>query len=271
MPDPLHPVFESLRRDRVDGPVVVAHRGDSARFPENTLPAFRAACDLGVTMQEFDIRCSRDGVLLCIHDATFDRTTDAPTRLGPGALVEQTTSQEVARLDAGAWWGVVHAGAKVPQLAQVLEVLRPGCIPMIEHKAGSADAFVQELRRLDALRTCIVQSFDWHFVAAAGRLAPELALATLGPTAQFPEPDAAAIAAALALGAGMMHWHDRALHRADVDRIHAAGMLLCTYTTDGELGWRGGAALGFDAMCTNDPSGMLTLRRSGCLRSNGPG
>jgi glycerophosphoryl diester phosphodiesterase len=266
MSDPHHPVFDALRQGRSDGPVVVAHRGDSSRFPENTLPAFRAACELGVAMQEFDVRATRDGVLLCIHDETFDRTSDAARTLGPGALVAQATHAEASRLDAGAWRDAAHAGQRIPTLAEVLAVLLPGCIPLIEHKAGSADRYVEVLRRHDALRRCILQSFDWDFVAAAGKLAPSLALAVLGPTERFSEPDAAAIAATLQLGAGMIHWHDSALRSAHVERIHAAGLLLCTYTTDSEIGWRGGAALGIDAMCTNDPGGMLALRRSGKLR-----
>lgn len=266
MSDLHHPVFDALRQDLVDGPVVVAHRGDSSRFPENTLPAFRAACELGVAMQEFDVRATRDGVLLCIHDETFDRTSDAARRLGPGALVAQATHAEASRLDAGAWRDAAHAGQRIPTLAEVLAVLLPGCIPLIEHKEGGAERYVEVLRRHDALRRCILQSFDWDFVAAAGKLAPSLALAVLGPTDRFPEPDAAAIVAARELGAGMIHWRDDALRSAHVERIHDAGLLLCTYTTDSEIGWRGGAALGIDAMCTNDPGGMLALRRSGQLR-----
>ena len=256
-----------MRQGRTDGPVVVAHRGDSSRFPENTLSAFRAARDLGVAMQEFDIRATRDDVLVCIHDETFDRTSDAARTLGPGALVAQVTHAEASRLDAGAWRGAAHAGQKIPTLAAVLAVLLPGSIPLIEHKAGDPDCYVEVLRRHDALRHSILQSFEWDFVAAAGKLAPSLALAVLGPTLRFPEPDAAAIAAALELGAGMIHWHDSALRSTHVERIHAAGLLLCTYTTDSEIGWRGGAAFGIDAMCTNDPGGMLAVRRSGQLRA----
>jgi glycerophosphoryl diester phosphodiesterase len=267
MSEPHHPVFDALRHGRTDGPVVVAHRGDSSRFPENTLSAFRAAYQLGVAMQEFDVRATRDGVLVCIHDETFDRTSDAARKLGPGALVAQATHAEASRLDAGAWRNPAHAGQRIPTLAEVLAVLLPGSIPLIEHKAGGADRYIDALRRHDALRRCIVQSFDWDFVAAAGKLAPPLALAVLGPTARFPEPDAAAVEAALTLGAGMMHWRDSALRSEDVERIHTAGLLLCTYTTDAEIGWRGGAALGIDAMCTNDPGGMLALRRSGQLRT----
>ena len=94
MPRP-HPVFDHLLGLGADGPVVVAHRGDRVHHPENTLAAFQAAAELGAPMQEFDVRVTRDGALVCLHDATLDRTTDAATLLGPGALVAQITLPEL--------------------------------------------------------------------------------------------------------------------------------------------------------------------------------
>lgn len=75
--------------------LVIAHRGTSARFPENTAAAFDHARSLGVDAIEFDLRVSRDGVAVVIHDATVDRTTD-----GTGA-VESLTLAELEKLDAG--------------------------------------------------------------------------------------------------------------------------------------------------------------------------
>jgi glycerophosphoryl diester phosphodiesterase len=157
-------------------------------------------------------------------------------------------------------------GERVPTLAAALEAMLPHAVPLIEHKAGPAQAYVDELRRLGLAEQCIVQSFDWDFVAAVHRLAPEIALAVLGPIEPFPFADDATIAAAHAAGAGMVHWHDRALRGDQVTKLHAAGLLVCTYTTDDEVGWVGGAQLGFDAMCTNDPTRMLALQREGRLQ-----
>jgi len=260
-----HPVFDAVRRLAQDAPIVVAHRGNSSCFAENTLPAFRSAVELGAPMQEFDVRCTRDGELVCIHDASCDRTSDAALVLGPGALVAQATLAELQRLDVGSWHGN-NGPARMPTLGEALATMLPASIPLIEHKAGDAEVYVDHLQRFGALQRAIVQSFDWRFVAAARRLAPTLAVAVLGPSDSNPRPDEAALARAVGLGAGMIHWHDRALRGDDVARIHAAGLLLCTYTTDDEAGLRGGAAMGFDAMCTNVPASMLALRASGCLR-----
>lgn len=259
-----HPLFEALRRRAASGALVVAHRGDSDAWPENTLPAFRSARSLGVDLQEFDVRSTRDGVLVCMHDAGLDRTTDAAARLGPGALVAQTTQAELRRLDAGSWHDSRCATA-VPTLGEALAVVLPSAVPLIEHKDGAAARYIDELARLGVLPQCILQSFDWAFVAAAKRLAPELAVAVLGPVRTHARPDDDAVDRARALGAGMLHWQASRLTHGDVARAHAAGLLVCTYTTDDEAGLCGGAAIGFDAMCTNVPARMLQLRRSGLL------
>lgn len=72
-----------------------AHRGGAAQWPENTLLAFRKALDLGCPYLETDLHATRDGVLVCLHDATVDRTTDGT---GP---VSALTFDELRRLDAG--------------------------------------------------------------------------------------------------------------------------------------------------------------------------
>ena len=263
---PSHPVFESLRKLATEGPIVVAHRGCSRDLPENTVPAFAAAHALGVRMQEFDVRVSRDGALVCMHDEGLDRTTDAARRLGPGALVAQTTLAELQQLDAGTWHPSFRRPAAVPTLAEALATMLPSAVPLIEHKAGDAGAYVAELQRLGALQRCILQSFDWAFVTAVRQQAPGLAVAALGPNAEFPRPEAEAIAAAIECGAGMLHWHAAELTTTDVARIHAAGLLLCTYTTDDDPRLIGGALMGFDAMCTNVPHNALALQSAGWLR-----
>ncbi len=225
--------------------------------PENTLAAFAAARDLGVVMQEFDVQTTRDGVLVCMHDESLDRTTDACQRLGPGALLAHATWAEVQRLDAGSWFDQQHAGERVPTLATALATMLPRCVPLIEHKTGTEVAYLDALRSAGAMQACIVQSFDWQFVTTVRSLCPDLAVAVLGPTDRFRTPSSEALAIAKQSGAGMVHWQANALTRRDVERIHAADMLVCTYTTDDELGWAGGKALGFDAMCTNDPAAAL--------------
>lgn len=76
-------------------PRVVAHRGDSAHFPENTLEAFQSAYRMGVDVIETDVHLSRDGFLVIWHDETLDRNTDGSGR------IEDHTLEELKRFDAG--------------------------------------------------------------------------------------------------------------------------------------------------------------------------
>lgn len=253
-----HAIFESLRRLGGPRPLVAAHRGDSVHHPENTLAAFRAAAALDVPIQEFDVRQLRCGALVCVHDETFDRTTDAARAFGPGALVAQLTLEECRRLDAG-------GGQRVPTLRDALDVMLPHSVALIEHKAGDAARFVAEVEATGHADRCVLQSFDWRFLQEVHRIAPHVALGALGPNPVFAAPDGEAVRVAQACGAGMVHWRANALTEACVAQLHAAGVFVCSYTTDDELGWRGGAAIGIDAMCTNDPAAMqavmATLRR----------
>ena len=76
-------------------PVAFAHRGGAALWPENTLHAFRGAIGLGVRYIETDLHTTRDGVIVCFHDETVDRTTDGSGR------VHDFTLEELRALDAG--------------------------------------------------------------------------------------------------------------------------------------------------------------------------
>ena len=88
-----HPYFEKK------WPILVmAHRGGGGLAPENTMPAFHQAVDMGVDILELDVRATADGVLVVIHDAAVERTTDGR---GP---VHRHTLAELQQLDAGYRW-----------------------------------------------------------------------------------------------------------------------------------------------------------------------
>jgi glycerophosphoryl diester phosphodiesterase len=252
-----HPLAERLRAAAAEAVVVVAHRGDSRHHPENTLAAFEAAVGAGVGMVEFDVRATRDRVLVCLHDETLDRTTDAARTLGPGALVAQLLHEELQPVRA--------AGQSVPTLEQALRTMLPRAVPMVEHKAGEPAAYATLLQRLGCADQVVLQSFDWDFVAAVGQAVPAACLAVLGPTDAHAHMDRAARERAAALGASILHWHAQSLRADHVREALAEGWVLCTYTSDTDVELAGGAALGVHAMCTNDPLHALRLRAAGNL------
>jgi len=97
---------------------VAAHRGWSDAYPENTMEAFRAAAELGVDSIETDIRISKDGHLVLIHDDTVDRTTN-----GSGAVKDMTLAQLQA-LDAGIHKGEAFRGCRIPTLIEFLDYMK---------------------------------------------------------------------------------------------------------------------------------------------------
>ncbi len=152
----MHPLLDLTSRP------VVGHRGNSAHAPENTLESFRQAIALGVDALEFDVRLSKDGEVVVIHDATVTRTT------GSAGAVAEMTLAELRRLDAGATFSrnghrdfpYRGRGIGVSTLEEVLAAF-PDIPMLIELKlvevATPARAVIA---RAQAEERCIAASFD---------------------------------------------------------------------------------------------------------------
>jgi len=97
---------------------VAAHRGWRSEYPENTMPAFQAALDLGVDQLETDIRITRDGELVLIHDATVDRTTN-----GTGKVCDKLFA-ELRALDAGSYMGEAFRDTQIPTFLELMDLVK---------------------------------------------------------------------------------------------------------------------------------------------------
>jgi alkaline phosphatase len=121
---------------------LVAHRGDSAEFPENTIPAFKSAVAKGAEMVELDEWRCRTGELVVMHDGSVDRSTNGKGRIADLSLAE------IKALDAGAKRGRQFAGLRVPTLEEALEAFpKTGMYLNIHCKTGDAAPEVAELLR----------------------------------------------------------------------------------------------------------------------------
>jgi glycerophosphoryl diester phosphodiesterase len=109
-----------------------AHRGAMETHPENTIPAFKEAIRLGTQMIEFDLRMTKDSVLVLMHDETVDRTTDGSGKVG------DLTFAEIRRLDAGSFKGLQFKGTKVPTFEEALAVMPRNVWLNCHLKGGSA-------------------------------------------------------------------------------------------------------------------------------------
>ena len=153
----------------------MAHRGNAAEFPENTVPAFVSALELGVRFLELDVQLSRDGVPVVIHDHLLLRTTGLP-----GSVFDHDAAELVAMEAAEAQrFGDRFAGTRLPLLRDVLGLLarRPEITLFIELKRASLREFghdqvvSQVLAAVRPWRTqCVIISFDLPAVHRARAL-----------------------------------------------------------------------------------------------------
>jgi glycerophosphoryl diester phosphodiesterase len=154
---------------------LVAHRGNAREFPENTLPAFRSALELGVRFLELDVHLCADGTPVVIHDHLLARTTGLP-----GSIFELTSAQ-AARIEAAetARFGDRYRGTCLPLLTDVLALLddRPEITLFVEIKRQSLKVFGHDAvvsRVVETLRPwrsqCVVISFDLAAVHRARAL-----------------------------------------------------------------------------------------------------
>ena len=143
-------------------PLIVAHRGASSQAPENTLAAFELAWRRGADAIEGDFRLTRDGEIVCIHDADTGRV--AAERL----VVAESTLAELRRLDVGAWRGARWRGARIPALAEVLAMVpaRKGIVIELKDGVEMLPALVRDLEQsgLQAGQVTVI-AFDTELVA----------------------------------------------------------------------------------------------------------
>ncbi len=130
---------------------LVAHRGASAYAPEHTLAAYTLALEQGADYVEQDLTLTKDGVLVCLHDDTLERTTDVETRFpdratsetGPGGqpvprwYANDFTLAELRTLDAGSWFDARFAGARIPTFEEAILLVkgRAGIFPELKSPA----------------------------------------------------------------------------------------------------------------------------------------
>ena len=116
---------------------LVAHRGASAYAPEHTLAAYQLAIEMGADYVEQDLAVTKDGVLICLHDASLERTTNVeelfPDRVSTQTIEGNTrkawlandfTLAEIKRLDAGSWFDKKFAGEKIPTFDEAIAAIR---------------------------------------------------------------------------------------------------------------------------------------------------
>jgi glycerophosphoryl diester phosphodiesterase len=164
---------ELAHRNMMESVKVTAHRGSSARAPENTLSAVRQAIIDGADFAEIDVQATADGELVVLHDRDLMRMA------GDSRQLRDMTLSQVKELDVGKKFNAEFAGERIPTLAEVIHLCRGKIQLNIELKYNWADPtlagkVVELLRREAFLTDCIITSLDPAALAEVQRLAPEL-------------------------------------------------------------------------------------------------
>jgi glycerophosphoryl diester phosphodiesterase len=241
-------------------PWVVAHRGGAAEAPENTLAAVRRALAVGVDAVEVDVRLTADGVPVCLHDATLDRTTT-----GRGPLAAQPAAA-VARLDATARWSGAprYPPEPPPPLAAVLAAIAGRADLFVELKpqddpaamARLVHAVWRALAAHEAFAWATALSFDWAALVALRRLAPALPTQALvaGP---LRPADAARVAA---LGIDSVGLPASGCDAATMAAARRAGLPVNAWGAEERATWERLRALGVAALTTDRPAALRGWR-----------
>jgi glycerophosphoryl diester phosphodiesterase len=235
-------------------PYVVAHRGLSAAYPENTLSAFQAAVDLGVDWIELDVVMTADAVVIVSHDTTADRCTN-----GSGSFRTMTLEQ-VKALDAGIRFDPRFAGERIPTLDAVITLVEQTPVRLcIEIKGDTPDEFLATARatvslvqQRNYLRKASISSFDPACLSALRSWEPLLST-NLDPTPQNGSLTPWELCQqCLSVGANFMSHAYHHLTPEIIDEAHAHGLVLWAWTVNDADAMRRIAAMDVDAILSDD-------------------
>jgi glycerophosphoryl diester phosphodiesterase len=244
-----------MKRTITNRPLVFAHRGAKRVAPENTLPAFQAAIQLGADGVELDVQYSSDGKLVIFHDLNLEKTSNGTGR------VSALTFEELRELDAGSHFSPEFAGAQIPTLDEVLDLARGKLLVNIELKSLEitnvrlGSDVVEVVRAHKMADEVVISSFNPFALRRSKRAGPEIEHALLlaldtsnwtrwGLTLRY----------SLAQG---LHPETKMVDAAYLAAARRRGMPVRVWTVNDENDMRRLAGLGIDAIVSDTPDVAL--------------
>ncbi len=231
-------------------PMIMAHRGYSAKAPENTLEAMRAAMDIGVKAVEFDVQMTKDGVIVLLHDDSLTRTT------GVKKKIWEVTYDEIRGLDASVAFRKEtrnhrYPATRIPTLDEALKTINGTMYCNIEikrtgHDEGIEKKVVEIIRENNYLENCDVTSQNYKTCLAVKEADPEVKTAYttvigLGDIESLEAADIISIQESFATF-------------REVQRLHGAGKKIFVWTVNKKDTMEKLISLNVDAILTNDPA-----------------
>jgi glycerophosphoryl diester phosphodiesterase len=240
---------------------IVAHRGNSGPLPENTLIAINSAIDLGVDMVEIDVRLTKDGVPILMHEDRVDSTTS-----GTG-FVKDFTWEELQTLDAGRWRGNEFAGQSVRSLEETLAVTVGRVALNLDVKVPeAAEPTAIAALKAGASGSIVISGCNESCVRTVQEVGGEIStllnlddlLAGINP-ADAPAVALSSIDAASGLGAIAINVPYALVDTDLVRQAAAVGIGVWAYTVDDENRFSELMDTGVASITTNWPETMLPL------------
>ena len=214
----------------------VGHRGAAGHAPENTLAAIDAGIACGVDFVEIDLRCTSDGIIVALHDATVNRTTDGTGRIARLSL------QDVKRLVAG-------KGQQIPTLQEVLDAAGGRAGLMLELKVrGIAGQVVTAVHQAGFKKPVIYASFLYDELPQVQEADPDADRMALFD--RLPNPSVARATRYAASCVGLRH--DRATRRL-IESFHHSNLRVFVYTANHPSDIERALSLGVDGIISNFP------------------
>ena len=246
-------------------PLIIGHRGASAVAPENTMAAFRQALAVGADGIEFDVRLTRDGVPVIIHDSTLRRTGGLPHR------VADLTWAEISKIDVGSWFAGSFANETVASLAELFTLFQSNNSTLyLEMKCDSpseqqplAEACVRMIVEHSLKERVIIECFQLPALKILKQIDPEIrTVALFEPTFTNPSvfSDQRIINQTLDIGAAAIALNHRLARAGLVQKAKLAGLHVAVWTVDDPSWIDRARAIGIDALITNNPAVMLARR-----------
>jgi len=228
---------------------VIGHRGAAGLEPENTLRSIKKANDLGVDQVEIDVRTTRGGHLIVIHDETVDRTTN-----GHG-YVKELTLRELRSLDAG-------KGEHMPTLEEALRFTQGRLILQIELKVKEAtEPVVHLVESLNAEKEVVITSFMHDLLGRVHELNTNLRTGAL-----FFDVQGDVCQRALDVHSKAIHVYYRNVKPKLVEEAHRRGLKIQVWNPDDAEEMMRMIGLSVDGIGTNRPDILLNLLKSMGMR-----
>jgi glycerophosphoryl diester phosphodiesterase len=224
-------------------PEFISHRGAHDNIPENSIPAFMRALELGANAIELDVHATRDGIVVVHHDPLIN--AGGVPRPATRAITELTAT-ELRQFPLG-------DGVPIPSLSEVLDAVGSGPMVYVEIKGANIEPLVVRCIR-ESRANCAVHSFDHRIVFAVKKLFPAIRTGVL-EVARHVDP----LASLSATGAEDL-WQDVSfVDEALVTTIHSAGARVIAWTSNDPLQWKTLSSIGVDAICTDRIKELATF------------